>query len=911
MRFPEGIRRLFHLRDVHHGVRRDVDEELRHHFESVERELRARGLPPSEAAKQAQERFGDIEAYRRRLERIDLGRVRMNRGNEIIDTSLRAAALALRGLRRAPGFTFAVTTILALGIGANAVMFGVVDRLLLSPPKHIVQADQVRRAYLRRDVSNGRTITSETFTFPDYTDLTVVSGFANVAAYTFSNDMIVGRGEGAGSARVVRATSSFFPTLGVQPALGRFYGPDDDALGATPVTVLSREFWERRFGADPDILGRTLDIGAGSYTVIGIAPAGFTGVGLAPVDVWLPLIRAQEIEVGRDVGGTSWQEHRNWWWIRVVARLSPRVDAVAGEAEATTAHRSGRQRMIDAGDYDENASILLGPVIAARGPQPGREARVTRWLAGVSLVVLLIACFNVANLLLAREVKRRREVAVRVALGIGRGRLLVELLTESLVLALLGGLSALALAYFGGGALQRALLPDIAFAEPGLGGRLLGFTAVMTVLTGLLSAALPALRASRTDVSDALKNGSPGSGGSRSGTRSGLMVAQAAFSVVLLVGAGLFVRSLREAETLDLGFDPKRVAVVDLDWNGAIPERDQEAVYFEAARLAQSLPGVHSAGLTSVIPFRSSRSIGKPRVPGLDSIPDHPDGGPYVNKVTSGYFEAMGISILRGRGFSSMDDREDAPPTAVVGENMARAIWPDGNALGQCMFFETEEDGAPPCTEVVGIAEDARRQELVEDNPDFMYYLNWSHPAFGGAPRALMVGTVGDAGESLADIRRSLSTVSSQIRFVGGNTLQGNIEPQMRSWKLGAAMFTVFGLLALVVAGWGLYSVLAFDVSRRRRELGIRSALGADVSRLVRLVATRVIVLVSAGIAVGLGACLVGARWLEPLLFGVSAVDPVVYGGVVGVLLAAAAVAGVYPAWRATRVDPTEALRAE
>jgi predicted permease len=888
-------------------VRRDVDEELRYHVERLVEKLIAEGVDPAEARRRARARFGDVEAYRRALERIDHGAVRETRRGAMMDGVWKSVTLAVRGVRRAPGFAFAVITILALGLGANAVMFEVVDRLLLSPPTHVVDPEDVRLLYLQRtDRGSGQVTTGRTLTYPDFQDFRRVAGFVEVAAYT-RDRMTFGRGQGAREVEGEAASASLFPLLGVRPALGRFFTPEEDAPGVDGVAVLSWAFWETQYGKDPAVLGRTVDVGDGRYTVVGVAPEGFTGAALSHVDLWLPLERAQEIATG----GTQWRDNRNWWWVHTVARIAPGASAESAQAEATAAHRAGRQDLVAEGRYSKDATILAAPILAARGPDPSAESRVARWLAAVSAIVLLIACFNVANLLLARAARARREVAVRVALGVSRTRLLAELLTESLVLALLGGGAALLVARVGGRALNRVLLPDVAFTGTGPGIRLIAFLGIATLLTGVLAGVVPALHAGRADVASVLKSGAPGSARGRSRTRVFLLVAQAALSVVLLVGAGLFVRSLDRARGLDLGWDPSRVAVVELEWNEALPATDRTALYEEALERVRRLPGVRAAGFTYTVFFQSSVGIGSPRVPGIDSIPRPSSGGPYANKVSAGYFEALGLEIVEGRTLEPPDDAATAPPVAVVSRSMARGIWPGGDAVGSCMYLDEDVEQAP-CTMVVGVVEDHRRQELVEAEPHWLYYLNQSQPAFQGPPQGIMAGTADDARRVVRSIRAELGGLAtSRVRFVSVRSLQDHVDPQLRSWRLGASMFSVFGVLALVVAAWGLYSVLAFEVALLRRDLGIRAALGAGRARLVGSVLRRALALVGLGTLLGLAAAAAGAGFVEPLLFQEPARDPAVYLSVAAVLLVTAALAGSLPAWRATRVDPREALQAE
>ncbi len=824
----------------------------------------------------------------------------------MVDVMVRNIRFAFRGLRRAPGFAAAVILILSLGIGANAVMFGVIDRLLLSPPQYVQDADAVRHIYVERRGFDRSVNTSRTLAYPDFTDLTTVPGFSSVAAYTSMSERTMGTGADAERVRVISASASLFPLLGVVPVAGRFFNEEEDQVGAALTAVLSHEFWERRFGTDADLAALTVEIAGIRAQVVGVAPRGFTGAELTPVDLWLPIVPAQEAATG----GTGWIDHRNWWWLRAAVRIEDGTTTEVAEDMATAAHRGGRAELIEQDRYDENARVIAAPIIAARGPNPSDEARVARWLAGVSAIVLMIACFNVANLLLARAARWRRELAVRMALGVTRGRLLGQLLTESLVLAGLGALGALLVARWGGSLVHTVLLPNVAFIDDGITGRLAAFLTVATVMTALLAGFLPALQATKGEVAHELRAGGRSITTGASRTRTVLLVAQAALSVVLLIGAGLFVTSLRAAETTDLGFDATNVAVVRLDFADKLDLDAQHQIHEDVRVRLARLPGVSNAALSYTIPFWSSIGIGRPRIPGVDSLPPHPAGGPYVNKVSPEYFATMSIDVLRGRGIEASDQSERAPPVAVLTESMADAIWPDGPALGQCLLFG-DEDEEPPCTTVVGVTENFRRQELREDDPHLQYFVNWSHPAAKGPAGALMVRTVGPIAEALDDIRREAAATSSSIRFPIVQPLMDNIEPQMRSWKLGASMFSIFGVLALVVAGLGLYSVLAFDIALRRTELGIRSALGAESSRLVGTVLRRSLGLVTLGLGIGVLAALAAGRFVQPLLYGVSPRDPSVFAAVTATLFVVALAAGSVPAWRVTRVDPREALQAE
>ncbi len=931
----------------------DVDEEIRSHFEGTVELLMERGMGEEEAWAEARRRFGDVEEHRRRLVRDDRRRWRRRRAMGWVDEMGRNVAFALRSLVRAPGFALAVVLTLTLGIGANVTMFGVVDRLLLSPPGRVTSPDAVRRLYVSRIGFNGRLLTSDFLTYPDFEDMAKVDGFQAVAAYTRPRPVTMGAGESAVRIRMATATASYFPLLGVKPVLGRFYTPPEDVVGAAePVVVLSHAFWVRRFGRDPGVLGRTLRIGPGTFTVVGVAPEGFTGAELAPVDVWVPLRTEQALSTG----GDAWAGSRWWWWLQVVARLAPGVQPGAAEAQATAAHRAARA---DEPSYDAEARIVSTSLIAASGPSAQAsgagsaisrtegvdESAVSRWLAGVSLIVLLIACANVANLLLARAVRWRREMAVRMALGSGRARLLAQLLTESLLLSLLGAGAALLVAWWGRGVIQRVLLPNVAFGS-GLGPRLLAFTVGAAVLTALLAGLVPALQASRPDLVETLKAGGHGSSAARSRTRVALLVAQAALSVVLLVGAGLFVRSLRAVDDVDLGFQPRGLVVANLEIDrapegstpasgsgstsestsrsgsgsestpgsadgstggpsGKLAASNVRTLNDRAVERLRALPAVRDAAYTIALPFQSS--IGEDLgVDGLDSLPQLPSGGPYIYRVSSGFFHTMELAILRGRGLEPPDYDEGAARVAVINQTFAHTVWPDEDALGHCLRIQ--DPAKAPCTRVVGIVEDSHRQALVDEDPQMLYYVPDLQTS--GSP-TLLVRTTGSAEAAMPVIQKVLRGLDPAVRYADVKPFEALFARQVRGWRLGATMFSAFGILALLVAAVGLYGVLSFSVAQRRYELGIRSALGATGSRIVTLVARQALETVVIGLALGAAVAWIAAPRMGALLFRVSPRDPLVYGGVAVVLLAVAALAALVPARRATRVDPCEALREE
>lgn len=906
---PDGLRRVFRIGIAGGDADREVDRELAFHLERTVEELEAAGWTEEEARREARRRFGDEGRYRRELHRLARGRDRRVRALDRargVGWTLRDA---IRGVWRAPALAVAVVAVMSLGVGANATMFGILDRVFLRPPAHIEDAGGVRRLFVHRRAFNGRMITESYHTYPDYLDWRDLEVFDGTAAYS-QRVLTVGHGTAAERREVTLATGGFFDLLGVRPALGRFFTPVEDRIGGERLAVLGHGYWRSRHGADPDVLGTAIDVGDATYTVVGVAPPGFTGVELLPVDIWLPFHVAGEVEEG----GTGWLDSRGWYWFQAVARLAEGVSVREAETAATTVHRVGRvgsasvTRESLSGDdgYDPEAEVRLASLVLARTARASDEAKVVPWLMGVAVLVLLLTCANVANLLLARSIQRRRETAVRLALGTSRGRLVGAVVAESVVLAAVGGIAAVALAVWGGDIVRAFLLPDIAWSEAATPLRVVLFSAGVAVAAGLFAGLVPAVRSTRPDVAEALKGQGRGAVRGRSPLRSGLLIFQAAVSVLLLVGTSLFVLSLGRARGVDLGYDPEPVLVTRIEPEGGYPGAERMVrLYRDARARVAAIPGVQAVAVATTMPFRNSRGIGDDlRVPGLDSLPRTPAGGAYINAVTGDYFDAMGLSILRGRGISDADDAETAPPVAVVNRTMAELVWPDRDPIGQCLVIR---DG--PCTSVVGIVEDSRRFGLVEE-ASMKYYVPLAHAPYPWPPSRLLIETP-DPAALAPTVQRGLVASLPGVRLVTTQPFTDVVSPEYRSWRLGATLFGAFGLLALLVAALGLYSVLAFDVARRRPELGVRSALGAGRGRLVRRVLADGLRLAGIGILVGLAATVAAAPRIEPLLFRVEPLDPAVLLGVAGVIGVVAALASCVPAWRATRVDPKEALRAE
>jgi putative ABC transport system permease protein len=893
----EGLRRVFRIGMVGGDVDREIQRELDFHLEETVAELMSRGMDEHTAREEANRRFGDLRSYRRELRRLDRKRETRDRAAGGLRAAAECVAEAGRGVRRGPGLAVAVVVLMALGLGVNGTMFTLLDRVFLSPPPHVQDAGSVRRLVMTfRSHRTGRQMTQAELTYPDYRDFGRVRGFSRVAAYA-PQTLTLGHGEGAERVHAVLATSSFFPVLGVHPSLGRFYGPDDDAFGAPLVAVLGENLWRTRFAGDPTVLGREIDVGEGRYRVVGVAPRGFTGVDLERVDVWLPFMPAGELENG----GQSWVDTRQWYWFEAIGRLAPGVAQPVASSQATAALRAGSS----AQPGRANLAARLEPLEYGRSSDASGEVKLAPWLMGVALIVLLIACANVANLFLARGLRHRRETAVRLAMGVSRARLSTVLVLESVFLALLGGVAALLLTVWGGDVVRVLLLPDLAWRPTQLDPRLLLFIAAFALAAGIAAGLFPALQATRPALMQSLKAGGRGTAGHRSRLRSGLLVAQAALSVVLLVGTGLFVHSLSAARGVDLGFDPERVLLVRLQPEGGYPGGEaMTELYRRALDRLSGLGGVQDAAIATTVPFQNARGVDIRR-PGEDSLPDDL-GAMYINAVTPGFFQTIGMDLVRGRAFTKVDDSPSGRRVAVVSEVMAHRLWPGADPIGRCFYIEKEAS----CTTVVGVVRDSHRFGLVEPE-DGKYYVPLSQAPYSWPPRAVLLRT-GPAPETLSGpVQRELRAALPDLRLSTARPFRDVIDPKYRAWSMGASLFAVFGLLALAVACVGLYSLLSFAVAERTAELGIRSALGAGRVRIVRGVLGDGVRLAGFGITLGLVLAVLGGHWVRDLLFRTSPFDPVVMSVVAAAMLAVAAAAAGLPAWRASRVDPAEALRAE
>jgi len=813
---------------------------------------------------------------------------------------------AARRLARSPGFTLGVVLTLALGIGANVAMFSVVDRMLFRPPPLLHDPSATHRIYLARTFS-GKEQASSYMQYARYVDLTSwTTSFARTAAFT-EQDLAIGVGAEAREMRVGIVSAGFFGFFDAPPALGRYFtAAEDSPPNGTAVAVLAYAFWQTRYGGRREALGSTLQIGPTLYTIIGVAPEGFAG--LWPVQrpvAFIPITSYASANTLR-LRDESWWTTYHWQWLSMLGQRKPGVSVAAANADLSNAflrsyaaQRPGSPGLTPAEIARPRA--FVASVLSERGPNESSFAKVATWISGVALIVLLIACANVANLLLARALRRRREIAIRLALGVSRARLLSQLFTESVLLAVLGGFAGVVVAEWGGAVLRAQFLAKSSEVSVMGDTRTLLFGGVAALCAGLLTGLAPALT-QHADVAGDLKAGAREGTFQRSRVRIALLVLQGALSVVLLVGAGLFVRSLRHVRVIPLGYDVDPVLLVDLNLRGTqLDSARNVELRRELLETAQAIPGVEHASRQLTVPFWSTWNMDL-HVAGIDSV--HRLGEFDLNAVTPEYFSTLGTRLLRGRGIEAQDG-EHAPQVMVVSQAMAKTLWPGRDPLGQCVRVGAD---TAPCSYVVGVAENIKSQQLGDD-PGLFYYLSTAqwHPGQGG----LFIRTRGEATRYVETIRRRLQQLMPGAAYVTVTPLRDILGEQTRSWQLGATMFLAFGALALALAAIGLYSVMAYTVAQRTQEMGVRASLGAQERDLIKLVITEGLRVGVVGIVIGVMVALAGGQWLGPLLFQESPHDPLVFGFVGVVLLGTTVLASFVPSRRAARVDPMVALRYE
>ena len=804
---------------------------------------------------------------------------------------------------------------LALAIGANAALFSLMDRLFFQSPSGVQKPEQLRRLYVR-SLSVGRPIVRDVFEYLEYTQLdSALAPGARLEAYTPPDSARAGSNGGV-YRRVVYATAGYFSLLGVRPRLGRFFSPmEAGPRDAANVAVIGESLWRGLFAGDPQVIGREIRIDDAPYTIIGVGPAGFTGSDLDAAEIWLPLGKYPYPPIGGEPWYRRWRSARSF---RILARVRPGTSESWIASRATVARRRGGP-----GEprIDTTTTVLTGPLAAALGPstEPRQEVAIGTRLAAVVAIVLLIACANVANLLLARAVQRRREIAVRLALGISRGQLVAQLVVESLVLALVGGTVGLLIGLWGGPLLRSILMPETHWSGAPFDVRVAIYTALVTIVVGLVAGLAPALESTSSDLTRSLKGSARDGASHRSRLRMVLVAAQAALSVLLLAGAGVFIESLRNVRAIDLGYDADRLVFASVDYRNPacrcvdrfFGNRNEIAAGLEhAAASLSALPIVERAALGSAGPMYGFALTRTYRASG-DTIPSLEGKEAAIMDVSPEYFATTGLRLLRGRLLSPMDG-PSAPPVMVVNETMARTVWPGENAIGQCLVL-----GAPApqgrCYTVVGVVSDGHRFELVEP-PTMQYYVPLLQGISGHATAARILivraapGRVALVAEQARRLLREAFPTAEPPRVT---TLTARLAPQLRPWQLGAELFSAFGALAVIVAMLGIYSIVAFAVEQRRHELGVRLAVGATGRDLLALLIGGSVRVVAIGVALGVLLTLALGRAVQATLYNTSATDPLILAPVAVIMVGAAALASWLPGLSATRVDPVVVLRAD
>ncbi|HEX8775435.1 MAG TPA: ABC transporter permease [Pyrinomonadaceae bacterium] len=891
-------------------MEQELDEELRYHLERDVEQNISGGMSPEEARYAARRSFGGVEQSKEQC--------RDARGLGLIDDLWQDVRYGVRMLIKRPGFTLIAVAILALGIGANTAIFSLINATLwrqlpVSEPESLVY---VHSGNPNNPYSNA--------SYPDYVEFrdqnqvfAGLAAWAGISASINSNDqtdLIVG----------AIVSGNFFDLIGVRAALGRAITNEDDRTpGAHPVVVLGHGLWQRRFGGSAGVIGQQISLNGQSFTIIGVLPNDYRSAFPNRVDdFYVPMMMQAVMRPPRagysgEMNPDLLKVRRNRW-LSLIGRLKPGV--TMEQAQAALVPITKQQGELYP-DTNRNRILTLTRVSDGDPESRSQLRSVASLLLTVVGIVLLIACANVANLLLARASARRKEIAVRLALGARRARLVRQLLTESLLLSLLGGAAGLLLAVWAVDALKGAPPPPGVLPvslDFSLDGRVLIFTLALSAVTGIVFGIIPALQASRPDLVSTLKNDSPTLNHNhwRFNLRNGLVITQVALSFMLLIGAGLFLRSLWQAQAIRTGFDETKLLTAPLSINLLRYTRAQgREFYRQVVERVEALPGVESASLTRVVPLSGGSSIRGMVIEGrtgpnsnFRSEGGNPSAGGEnelsLSVVGPKYFQTVGISLLAGRDFNEQDT-EDKPGVLIVNETFAKRHFGGQDALGKRLSLEGEKG---PWREIIGIARDSKYVTLGEAATPFAYLpLSQNHET---GMTLLVRASNEPAGLALA-VRQAVQSIERNLPVTNIRTMSEQIGNSLYAARMGAVLIAVFGGLALLLAAVGLYGVMAYAVSQRTREIGIRMALGARTTDVLGLVLREGMTLVAIGAALGLIGALIGTRLLVSFLYGISPVDAATFIVTAIVLSVVAFVANFIPARRAMKVDPMVALRYE
>jgi predicted permease len=876
---PWGVKRLFrHVSRTRNDVRRDVSDEIAFHLEMREEELRREGMSAADAKAAARREFGAVDASARALTRIDEGVERRQRVGRFLDELRQDAAIGARLLVRSPGFAVVAILTLALGIGANTTIYSGLDAALLRPlpypsPDRLVLVSETREDGGQNSSSGGA-----------FLDWRSSRGVFEALALTGRATANLRFGSTTERRIGMEVSHEFLQVLGIPPLLGRGFQPEDDRPGGhNAVVLLTEELWRSRFNADRSLVGRTIVLDEVAHEVIGVLPR--RGWMLKDVTFFIPAVL---------VPGTD-RAQRAPHWAGVFGRLAPGVTAARAQSDLLAV----KARLNDQyPPFKQRWGVMVQPVTDVIA---GLTRTPLLLLLGAVSVVLLIACANVANLLLARSCHRQQELAVRAALGASGARLVRQVLTENLVLTLLGGTAGILLAY-GGVEMLRRLTVDafpLDFA-PRLDYRVLAGAFAITLLTGPLIGLLPALRARRSNPGAAMSSGSKGvAGGSSQRTRAALVVVEVALTVTLLASVGLLLRSLGNAESVDPGFQPDRILAFDVSLPDASYTSPERRLAFASQLLARlrGLPGVEGAGTGLAIPYATG---GYGEFFARGDRPSDPVIGK-VNFVSPGYLEALGARLIAGRRFDEADNRADGPRVTIISDQTRRMFYPGESPVGQTMVIRGER------WDVIGVVSD-----VVERRPDLPpgAYAYMPSARNGNSP-SVIVRTALEPLTLLPLVRAEIARLDPGVAVASPRRLDRARADSVSDRRIVLALLGAFAAAALVLASLGVYGVMAYAVATRRREFGIRLACGAARSDVVRDVFRRGLIVTSIGVVLGLSGAAGAARLLGSQLYQVGTTDPVVASITVATVIGAALAACGLPAWRASRIDPASALRAE
>jgi predicted permease len=814
----------------------------------------------------------------------------------------------LRMLRKSPGFTFVAVLSLALGIGANTAIFTIINAVFLHPlpveePARL--AEMFTRDTLTVDANVNFQLTPTSLpNYEDYRDQNTV--FSGLAVVTFPIPLNWGGQAEPQQLNASLVSGNFFDVLGVKPYRGRTFIPDGDKkIGGNPEVVLSYSLWTRRFGSDDKFVGQTISLNGTPYTVVGITPPSFKGiVSLGRPDVlWIPITMRDYVLTGqlKDL-----ENNRRFRWTSIVGRLKPQVGIVEAQAAMKTI-AAGLEKEYPRDNKGRTVELYALNESALGINQRKQFSLAGGVLMGVVGLVLLIACVNLANLLLAQAAKREKELSIRAAMGAGRWRLVRQLLTESTVLSLMGGLAGLLVAYWGRNVLWSFRPPFLIDGSINLSfdARVLGFTVLISMMTGGLFGIIPAIKASGTDVNEVLKTGGRGGalGWTHNRLRGLLVISEIALALVALVGSGLFLRSMQNAQQFNPGFESHNMFQMLFDL-GALRYDENHAQQFfrDVVERAKTVPGVVNASVSANGVFGGGISATVFRE-GEQSDPNN--RGTLVNfdEVTPGHFETMRIPLLGGRDFTDFD-RENTAPVAVINQAMANLLWPGQEPLGK-RFAVVQE---PNLLQVVGVVGTTVVGQIGEDPQPIAYFpMRQKYSPFA----TLVVRTTGNPDGLLGTVRTQVQQLDKNLAFTNTQTVQQILGQGLWPARMGAALLGLFGALALILASIGIYGVLAYSVAQRTSEIGLRMALGAQPHQVLRLVLRQGMLLALIGAAVGILVALPVARLASGLLYGVSATDPITYAAITLLLMGVALLACYLPARRATRIDPLVALRVD